>query len=292
MKNCGIISVLWFVTIGCGTDKLLSDNASRKETFAGKSGKEEGKVVSADEILSNRASLGIVNVTVSMDPLYKRPQQFKAIKLSAVLERFTPSTNRLEEQELLFVCSDGYRAILSGKDAEIEKGFLAFSDTLPAERSDWIEIRTSGELLSPAPLYLIWTNASPESRPWPYKIIRIEIHHVGEMLAAARPLSRRRLQKGFQLFQLNCAGCHSVNGAGASIAVDLNVPMNVTEYWKEPVLKRLIANPPSVRRNAKMPSFPLLTEEQIQNLVDYLRSMRHRKRDLEKAEVVKTPLAE
>jgi cytochrome c1 len=61
------------------------------------------------------------------------------------------------------------------------------------------------------------------------------------------------------------------------VAFDLNVPMNVTEYWKEPILRKVVVNAPSIRANAKMPAFPHLTDSDVDALVHYLRDMRSRK---------------
>jgi cytochrome c1 len=59
--------------------------------------------------------------------------------------------------------------------------------------------------------------------------------------------------------------------------VDLNFPMSVTEYWKKPVLKKLISDPVSIRANAKMPAFPQLTEANVKDIVSYLERMREQK---------------
>jgi mono/diheme cytochrome c family protein len=99
----------------------------------------------------------------------------------------------------------------------------------------------------------------------------------GWTLAAAEPPNALAARRGFDLFRKNCSSCHSVNGAGGRVAVDLNVPMNVTEYWKEPILRKLFVNAPSVRANSKMPAFPHLSNSDVDALIHYLRDMRLRK---------------
>jgi cytochrome c1 len=64
---------------------------------------------------------------------------------------------------------------------------------------------------------------------------------------------------------------------GGKVGVDLNYPVNVTEYWRKSYIKKLIREPQSIRANAKMPAFPQLSETEIDLLVVYLAEMSGRK---------------
>ena len=71
--------------------------------------------------------------------------------------------------------------------------------------------------------------------------------------------------------------CHSVNGVGGTIGIDLNVPRNVFEYWQADKLPSMVANPASFRRNAKMPSFEALGPQGISNVLAYVKHMKAHK---------------
>lgn len=235
------------------------------------------EIVTAEQIIINRVKLGIQSVKIETDPLYQRPMAYSAVLLKTVFDNLTMSGPKgMSSREFVFVCSDGYRAVLRGEDAVNDTGFLAFGAGGGFEgATNWPTVMTPKGIASAAPLYLVWTNAAADKRPWPYMIRQIEVRPAGEFLAKANPeQASKGAREGFRLFQLNCGGCHSMNGAGGGIGVELNYPMNVTEYWKEKALKRLISNPATVRANAKMPAFPHLTAREIDSIIEYLRTMR------------------
>jgi len=66
-------------------------------------------------------------------------------------------------------------------------------------------------------------------------------------------------------------------GPGQSIAYNLNLPLNPTEYFKESVLPRYIRDPKSIRswEGSKMPGFgpQAFSDEDIANVVAYLNEM-------------------
>jgi len=64
--------------------------------------------------------------------------------------------------------------------------------------------------------------------------------------------------------------------------VELNRPVNVTQYWRSEWLAKWIASPKSVRETSKMPDYgsesgyqlpPDVQAKQIQQIIAYLRSM-------------------
>ncbi|HSU56302.1 MAG TPA: cytochrome c [Candidatus Dormibacteraeota bacterium] len=230
--------------------------------------------IHADDILARNLAIAQW-VEVHRDPVFEATKNFRAIPL-ATLMRKLGCTNA--DSEIHIRCMDGYLASLSGSEALDATGFLAFADesSTNSDQSGFSLLKTKTGLVDPAPLYLFWLN-DPGNRPRPYQIEEIEIWMTGEALGRAKPVGTAAAQRGFELFRKNCASCHSVNGAGGRLAVDLNFPMNVTEYWKAPALKQLISNPASIRANAKMPAFPQLTERDIQDLISYLRQMQKQK---------------
>lgn len=237
-------------------------------------------IISAQEILSKRNQFEAQRVQVNEDPFYGSAMNYSAIRLWPVVEQLAAiKAEEIGSREFVFVCADGYRAILRGRDVSEETPFLAFSSAESLMSTNWVSRNKGNELSSPAPLYLVWTNSPQGLRPWPYMITHIEIRVAGQSLNQAMPpRPSEQVRSGFDLFQLNCAGCHAVNGAGGQIGVDLNYPLNVTEYWKESHLKRLISNPGTVRANSRMPAFPHLTIEEVDDIVTYLKAMRRHKK--------------
>lgn len=66
-----------------------------------------------------------------------------------------------------------------------------------------------------------------------------------------------------------------INGNGGKKMIDLNNPINVTEYMEEARLKKLIRDPMSVSPYKKMPAYPNVEnrEQQIDDLITYLKTM-------------------
>jgi hypothetical protein len=73
--------------------------------------------------------------------------------------------------------------------------------------------------------------------------------------------------------------CHSVNGIGGTVGVELNIPRNVFEYWKPNMLPEFVADPRSFRRNGKMPGFAHLDKAEIKKILDSLEHMKDRKKN-------------
>jgi len=78
--------------------------------------------------------------------------------------------------------------------------------------------------------------------------------------------------RGSELFQQRCSTCHAVNGIGGQVGPELNRPMNITEYWREPALRQMLKDPKKVRENSKMPAFHL-KDPMIDDILAYLRWM-------------------
>ena len=84
-----------------------------------------------------------------------------------------------------------------------------------------------------------------------------------------------RIRTGLDRFVAVCMACHRFNGDGeGEQGPDLARPMNVTEYFQIPALKKLIRNPASVRQwpEQKMPGFDqaALSDSDLDAIVDWL----------------------
>ena len=132
------------------------------------------------------------------------------------------------------------------------------------------------------PFYLIWDNINKskdlfEASLWPYQIRAIEFVTFTEKFPKVSPPanSDEPIKRGFVVFKNFCMNCHSINGNGGKKMIDLNYPVNVTEYMEEAQLKKRIRNPISVYPYSRMPAFPNVEnqEQQIDDLIAYLKTM-------------------
>ena len=105
---------------------------------------------------------------------------------------------------------------------------------------------------------------SAQRFPWPYQIESIELVRANVFQNAEPPASASAdAKKGYEAFKHTCMKCHSVNFVGGAMGGELNVPLNVTEYWKPKELLAFITNPKSVRATSKMPRLGISTEEAL-----------------------------
>ncbi len=188
---------------------------------------------------------------------------------------------------ILFTCEDGYQASIPTQN------FLRFSSYLVYDRADKKEFTLidklhGDEIVRLGPYYLIWDDIKfPEVRKigdvhWPYQITTIDLidfsHRFPRMAPPAN--SSHDVKSGFDFFRAYCMTCHTINGEGGKKARDLNYPVNVTEYFKEPWLKKWINNPIDISYNSAMPALDPNAEDRemiIENIISYLKVMKNYK---------------
>jgi len=181
--------------------------------------------------------------------------------------------------EIWFRCADGYTPTMPLANVAKQKGLVAFHEK--GARGGWEKIRQGKSLLSPAPYYLVWDTTDQDAYPWPYQLVGIEIVSFRQKFDRIFPTGEDQttaVYRGFEHFRAHCLRCHSLNLQGGEIGPELNVPKNVTEYWDDKVLVPFIKNPGDFRARSKMPPFPQLTDQDMQDLLSYLRWIRERKR--------------
>jgi len=85
-------------------------------------------------------------------------------------------------------------------------------------------------------------------------------------------LSSAGVKSGKKLFAtLGCAGCHTTNGKGGLAGPDLS--HKATEGRSREWLRTKIRNPKADNPQTIMPAYATLSDEQVNNLVDYLLSL-------------------
>lgn len=219
------------------------------------------------------------SVTVA-DPIYRRAMTYRAIPLAALLKGAGIDANDYLQARAMddFSVSIPGRLAASADTAQIE-AFLAIEDpTAP-----WPPIPGKPDKASAGPFYIIWRRAPSvhvSSEYWAYRLAALAVtdsplkRWPGLAVGADVPAGDR-IRTGLDRFVSMCMACHRFNGDGeGEQGPDLGQPMNVTEYFQIPALKKLIRNPASVRQwpDQKMPGFDqsALSDSDLDAIVDWL----------------------
>lgn len=225
------------------------------------------------------ASPAIRSVTVA-DPVYRRTMTYRAIPLAELLK----GTGIGPDDYLQARATDNFSVAIPGRlaasvDTAQVEAFLAIED--PA--APWPAIPGKPDKASAGPFYIVWRRApsvqiSPEY--WAYRLAALAVTEsplkrwpglaVGADVATGDPI-----RTGLDRFVALCMACHRFNGEGeGEQGPDLGRPMNVTEYFQIPALKKLIRNPAAVRQwpEQKMPGFDqaALSDGDLDAIVDWL----------------------
>jgi mono/diheme cytochrome c family protein len=189
--------------------------------------------------------------------------------------------------EILFTCKDGYQPSIPTEN------FIRFNSYLVYDRPDNKEFTLTNKLqgdefVKLGPFYLIWDDIKfPEvlkigAVDWPYQITTIDLIDFSDRFPNMAPPenSSDDVKNGFIAFRTYCMSCHTINGEGGTKAQELNYPVSITEYFKEPWLKKWINNPRTIRYNSTMPALdPNLEDREriIENIISYLKVMKDNK---------------
>jgi mono/diheme cytochrome c family protein len=225
------------------------------------------------------ATADVRSVTVA-DPVYRRTMTYRAIPLATLLKTTGIGTDDHVQARAIdnFSVAIPGRLAASADLAQVE-AFLAIED--PA--APWPPIPGKQDKANAGPFYIIWRRApsvqvSPEY--WAYRLAALAVTDsplkrwpglaVGPEIPAGD-----RIRTGLDRFVAVCMACHRFNGEGeGEQGPDLGRPMNVTDYFQIPALKRLIRNPASVRQwpEQKMPGFDqaTLSDSDLDAIVDWL----------------------
>jgi len=219
------------------------------------------------------------SVTVA-DPVYRRTMTYRAIPLAELLK----GTGIGADDHVQARATDNFSIGIPGRlaastDTSQVEAFVAVED--PA--APWPPIPGKHDKASAGPFYIIWRRApsvhiSPEY--WAYRLAALAItdsplKRWPGLAAGADVPAGDRLRTGLDRFVTMCMACHRFNGEGeGEQGPDLGRPMNVTEYFQIPALKKLIRNPQSVRQwpDQKMPGFDqsTLSDSDLDAIVDWL----------------------
>lgn len=220
-------------------------------------------------------------VEVPNDVAYQRPMTYRAVPLASLLQGVGPG------QAVQIRATDGFVAELDSTPLvetrqEAAQAWLA----IETPRAPWPAMGEGKP--SAGPFYVVWTQPQASGiRPeqWPYQTAEIRLTtSVAERFPAMMPANDASgtVQQGWNVFQVNCLVCHSMNRQGdARMGPDLNVPYSPVEYFAGDYLRQYIRDPGSLRHwpQASMPPFPpeVLRDPELDALLAYLTHMAGRK---------------
>ena len=221
-------------------------------------------------------------VKVSHDPVYKTAKEYQAYPLAEILSKITVSDSlKTDELVIVFTSADGYKVSMAYNDAITEQGFIAFKDNAATENKNWLDFKFGKQTMTPAPFYLVWPKKGLDEwrYPWPFQLVSLSLQPAKAYFGAAAPVhADARINNGFMLFSRYCIRCHSVNLSGGKVGPELNIPKNITEYFKEQELPKFILNANAYRAGTKMPNFEsIITTDDAENIVHYLKQMKSEK---------------
>jgi cytochrome c2 len=218
---------------------------------------------------------------VVLDPHEHRAIEVRGVPVARVFDAaFGPAWRSAEE--VVATCRDGFRPAIPVKLFLEREAFFAYART---DGPDFAVQEDPSKRTAVGPYYIVWKNRGGEDPPepqWPYQVTAVEVTDYAARFEATLPPPQADglAAKGFERFRTVCLPCHTINGRGGAVGPELNYPINVTEYFAEPVLRKWIEDPQQVRHGAKMPR-PLPPGEDdaraIDELIAYLKAMARRK---------------
>lgn len=232
---------------------------------------------SAPQLLA-RPDATVVHVD---EDAYHNKVAYRAVPLLALLGKHTDARFDTVEAQ----ASDGFVSqiplpLIAKGDQQGAIAWVAVED--PAQ--PWPNL--PNEQASAGPYYLIWEHPERSGvtrEQWPYKLVRLSLvespdHRWPQLAVPAAFSADAAVNRGHDVFLVQCAVCHRINGGGAGeVGPDLGTPMSPTQYLTDSGLRAIVRNPKAVRTwpNQRMPGFSeaVVSNADLDALVQYLHAL-------------------
>lgn len=272
-------ATLVVLLLASGIALALEESPSARLRFV-----RDGAEVSSRTLEQLRAACAERTLEIGKDPYYGVAKRFRVCPLREVLALGFGDAAALAGESLLLRALDGYTRQADADRLLGPGAYLAFADADRLVRGERGFDPIDRRQLDPAPFYLVWERPEQwdaHAWPWPYQLATIEIASFEERFPHTVPAGNETgspADRGYGLFQRECAHCHAINGEGGKVGPELNVPRNITEYRPAHQLREFIRNPESFRYTS-MPAHQHLTESDLDALLAYLARMAELKHD-------------
>lgn len=219
-------------------------------------------------------------INTENDPIYHRNATYEGYDIQALISWLAKrSSLGLSGSVITFIASDGYRLSLGLSDLPQRSGVIAYRE-LNSKTNSFSEAKHGKKSFNPGPFVLVWEgayNQGSDHLPTPWSIVEISLaqdHTPKEIIPKEMSAN---IGHGLQLWRAHCLRCHSINKVGGAVGPELNVPVNITEFWPIERLNQMIENSKNLRWGSAMPSFSWLSAQERQDILSYLKAMRHNK---------------
>ena len=208
------------------------------------------------------------------DPIHKKHKRYSAVPFRALIEE-TFGKDVLEQgwTSIAFVAEDGYEPIADISVFSAGEAFIAFEDL---DEPGWEPIAGYG--VEPGPFYMVWTDPEQKPKngyPWPWQLNTIRLANFDKEYRDVIPADQAddsAVLKGYDIFRKRCIACHAIDRQGGSIGPDLGAPRRITDYRSDDMLKQFIRSASSFRYS-RMPNFLDLSDQQLDQLIQYFRAV-------------------
>jgi len=217
------------------------------------------------------------NVNVTYDHYFKTSKEYKGYDIKQIIASIIKSVNFDTTKCLVvFECKDGYKPAMDiSKVFGQINGYIVYKNENEINHTSWPD--SLNEKFKP--YYIVWDNVKKEDDTfmWPFGLIGLRLVKMDIEFKEIYPSKDLSLINGFTLFRNNCMKCHSINKVGGTIGPELNIPRNITEYWKVKDIISFAKDPRSYRINSSMPPIINLSELDLNEIVKYLKYMKGNK---------------
>lgn len=244
-------------------------------------------LIKDEAFLKEFRKLKLELIQVFNDPIYGGTRCYSGVPLKEVINLVAKKNkvdiSKIDKFNLKVIAEDGTVEELDLNNPKLSSGYIAIgTNKLCSNEKDfetlWEPVVVDKRRLSPGPNALVWSGFSPRTKKLPV-VFSVEGFSLNKIVApeADIPPKLSGVFGGFELFKKHCKDCHSINKVGGIEGLELNVPLNVTEYMDMDWVRNITRNAPAVRWGSKMPSFMHLDEADIDQIIKYISIMRSSK---------------
>ncbi|WP_251879965.1 c-type cytochrome [Grimontia kaedaensis] len=252
-----------------GFISFQSSADDRKLEFILKDGQQVlfEKTVGIDQMQASAAQRSLS----FQSPVYNKPMTYEALSFKDVASLAGVDFSKVEE--IKFVALDGFVATWTKGTT---KSPLVVVTGEQGTEGKFTDIGEGKETLNPGPFYVMTTDPKEYNNwIWPFQVYKIAFNYQAPKPdyyptgAEDLPI----IMAGYNAFKSTCISCHSINLEGGDIGPELNIPKNITEYRDIEYLKAFIKNPNSYRAKSRMLKFEHLSDQQLNELIEYMAYM-------------------